>query len=513
MAAFNINIEGGFFSTTDVPITVNHINNPRASTTFEFNGIDESFQFFFNDSKTTGTTDTRLLGGPVNTYLFSDLVAVTEIIDDIPVVIPMADSRALASYLSTKISFFFNPNPVEILNDANNPLVVTEVDVSGRNSLNSGFGDKITASRIPEISAQFIYGIEDGDAIVNTVGSGLFSIDQVRLKINTGTDANGSVEIKSADFIRYIPGYEGWFTYTWAYDTPVVNSRQKNGIWDGDNGFYIGYEGIDFVLGRSRDGVDDETIINPSTIQLINQDGSTSAFNPQNGNVYRITYEYLGYGPVDYEIQNPNKSWTLLSRIEYPNSSKLTHITNSYLPIRAIIENFGNTTDLVGFSGSVSAGSIMNPANQDISARLQSHNAGTSSVGGGITEIITFRNKAIFNGVDNRIKMRVILLSIATDLSKNATIELLKNATFTNVPTWADKDTNNSIMEISTDATINIATGTDLIDFSMAKVDSIFEKVDYLKLDLRPNDCFTVIIDTQNPGGDVTFSTRWTELF
>jgi hypothetical protein len=511
MAAYNIYIDGGFITITDVPVTLNHFKNGRADTTFEFDEPTDTFVFYWNTYEPQQSRDRRILGS--ETYLFSELTAVIETIDGVPTVIPIANARALESYLNNKIVFFFNDAPIEVVTDPDNPLVTTGVDVSGRNSLNTGFGDKLTASRIPDISAQFMYGIEEGDSTETVVGSGTVTIDQARISISTGTDANGYAEIRSSDYIRYIPGFEGWFSFTWAYDSPVVNSRQKGGIWDGDNGFYIGYEGTDFVLGRSRDGVDTEIIIVPSSILLKNQDGTTSAFNPENGNVYRITYEYLGYGPVDYEIQNPDKSWTLIDRIDYPNSSKLTHITNPYLPIRALVENFGNTTDLVGFGGSVSAGSMRDPSNPDVTSRKFSYDLGVTAVGGGITELVTFRNMATFNSIENRIKMRVMLLSIATDLSKNGTVELLRNATFTNVPTWNDINTNNSIIEFSTDATINTATGNDLVDFSMAKVDSVFERVEELELDLRPNDYYTVIITTQNPGGDINFSTRWRELF
>ena len=415
----------------------------------------------------------------------------------------------LKTFLSKNLGGFFLSSG----NNGRGGLPVSDIDVSGRNSLNTGFGDKITASRIPEISSQFMYGIEDGDAVLITNNGGSFDYDEARVKISTGTDINGYAELKSADFIRYIPGYEGWFSYTWAYNAPVANNRQKGGVWDGNNGFYIGYEGTDFVLGISREGVDTETIIDPSTILLTYIDGSTQPFNPQNGNIYRITYEYLGYGPVDYEIQNPDKTWRLLGRIEYPNSSKQTHITNPYLPLRAIIQNFGNNTDVVGFGGSVAAGSMAPSDAPDVTSRKRSFDAGTNAISGGTTEIITFRNRANFYGIENRIKMRLMLISIATDLAKNGTVELLKNATFTNVPTWTDIDTLNSIVEYSTDALIDTSTGLDMVDFSMAKVDSVFEQVENLELELRPAEYFTVIITTQNPGGDINYSQRWRELF
>ena len=110
MAAFNIEIKEGFFVTTDSPPSVQFIKNTRALTTFEFNDIDDSFQFFFNIPLVNGTTDNRILGNNETTYLFTDLNTVTETINGVPTVIPIANAAALDDYLSQKLGFFFNPS-------------------------------------------------------------------------------------------------------------------------------------------------------------------------------------------------------------------------------------------------------------------------------------------------------------------------------------------------------------------------------------------------------------------
>ena len=114
MADFNIYIDGGFIYVTDVPVTLEWIRNLRSDTTFEFDEPNSTFQFYWNTPDPNGTVNRFVLGGNNIHYLYSDLIAVTETIDGTPTVIPIANARALASYLATKIGFFFNPNPVDV---------------------------------------------------------------------------------------------------------------------------------------------------------------------------------------------------------------------------------------------------------------------------------------------------------------------------------------------------------------------------------------------------------------
>lgn len=393
-------------------------------------------------------------------------------------------------------------------------LDVIDVDDAGRKSVNTVFGEDLVGTRVPSIAAQFHYGLQDGDANVVTVGSGTVSFDESRLKLSTGTDSTGYAEIISTSFLRYLPGHEAYFKYTWAYNTPTADSRQKGGIWDGDNGFYVGYEGLDFVLGRSRDGVPTEIIIDPSEVFLDVGDGITEAFHPENGNVYRITYGYLGYAPITYEVMSPSGAWTFLGRFTYPNSSKQTHITNPNLPIRAIIENFGNTTDIIGFGGSVEAG-IVYGGGEDVTARHFNFGLlAPKAVTSGSTTIMTFRNTTIFNGVENRVPARLLLVTGANDSNKIVRWNLYKNPTFTVDPAYTDVSTGNSTLEVDqATAVVDTTLSNDtFLSWNTAKSSDFFDNVESFVLDLPPGGEASFVILTAGTG-DVDLSIRWKELF
>jgi hypothetical protein len=112
--------------------------------------------------------------------------------------------------------------------DKENPLPAYNVDPSGRQALNTVFGESITGVRVPTISGQFQYGLRSDDAVVDTVGSGAYAFENSMLKVSTGTDSNGHVGVQGADFIRYIPGQQAWGNFTFVFATPKANTVQRN---------------------------------------------------------------------------------------------------------------------------------------------------------------------------------------------------------------------------------------------------------------------------------------------
>ncbi len=86
--------------------------------------------------------------------------------------------------------------------------------------------------------------------------------------------------------------------------------------------------------------------------------------------------------------------------------------------------------------------------------------------------------------------------------------------TFTNTPTWTDINTSDSIMEFSVDATVNFATGDDLIPWSMSKIDSFFEQVEEQLIRIKPGETSSIVITTPvGTSGTVETAFRWKELF
>lgn len=392
--------------------------------------------------------------------------------------------------------------------DGDNTLITSDIDINNRNSLNTVFGEKIIGTRIPSFAAQFQYGIATDQAISELLNGGTATTENSLLKINTGTNAAGSAWIQTTDYLRYIPGHEAYINFTGVFSEPKANSYQRAGLFDSNNGFFLGYEGTDFCVTRRRDGTDFNHILNLSTI-FEPQDG---VLDPTKGNIYRISFGYLGFATINFEVLAPCGCWRLLHKLEYPNSEELTHILQTNLPARAEVANTGNTTDIQFGSGSYEVG-IVDGGGTDPAARVFNKSIPETPISSGDFEIITFRNKDTYNSIENRITAQLILASAATDVNKINTWNIYVNSDFTNTPTWNDVSVD-SVLEVSSDALIDTNTGFTQLTWEMGKVDTFFEDVTNLLVQLKPGQHATFVITTSlGASGDINLGVRWKELF
>jgi len=407
------------------------------------------------------------------------------------------------------ITNIFIPKMSEIVVNADNesnPIHVNDTDHNKRTALNSVFGDRLVGMRKPTIAAQFQYGLASDDATTTIVGSGAANVANSLLTINTGTDSNGAVTIQSNTYLRYIPGHEAYCYFTGVFSQGVASSHQYAGLFDSNDGFYLGYNETEFVVGRRRQGVDYQQVVDITKVFPL------EVFDPTKGNVYAITFGYLGFATINFSVLDSSGVWRNIGRIEYPNTQTITHITQTNLPVRAEAVNAGNTTDLVFSTGSLTAG-IVDGAETDPGSRKFNYSLGLQAITSGIDTLVGFRNKSTYSGIENRIPAVLDLISAATDLNKIVGWKILKNAPLVGGETWNDVSAD-SVLEVSTDLVVSDATGETFLDWTMGRLDTFFEIVKELALTLQPNDTATFIIST--PGGtsgDVDLAIRWEELF
>lgn len=333
-------------------------------------------------------------------------------------------------------------------NNEHQPVHVTSTDGNLRSGANTVFGDRLVGQRIPSLAAQFVYGIEEDTTDSGIVTTGTISFIDSMLALSTGIASDGSASIETKEYLRYIPGFEAQCFFTSVFTPGAANSVQRTGLFDSNDGFFIGYEGTDFTVTRRRDGVDYTTTIDVTNVF------PDATFDPTLGNIYKISFGYLGFAPITFEVMDKENVWRILHKIEYPNTEVVTHIKNTYLPLRGEVTNSGNITDLSVYIGSVYMGIVDGSASaRDVTARNFSHSEVDTITAGGYV-VFVLRNKTTFQGITNRIRATLKYLSVACEGNKPVSFYLLKNQAFTNTPTWTDVDTNNSTCEFSLDATV-----------------------------------------------------------
>lgn len=385
-------------------------------------------------------------------------------------------------------------------------------DVIGNQALNSTFGDAIVGKRIPSITAQFFYGLTLGnanpyanDAIVTQTNGATVSIVDGELILQSGTNQNSLAAIESTDNVRYKPGFEMFVLFTYVFNTPKAGSIQRVGLFDSENGFFLEV-GTDTKLYfvRRKKTIDYKFLINTA---LVFEDGS---FDITKFNIYTIRYGFLGVAPIKLAVVNPSGGFSVARVIEYPNLYDSIHTADTYLPLRAECGNTTNNTNLINKVGSVSAGIIDGSENYPLT-RYQTKDLGVLNLSTGTNLIAVFRNKTTFNSIKNKIKTKLLAVSTACEGTKTVSVKIVKNPTITSLGTFTDVDSN-SVMEYSTNTTINTATGKELVVFNLGKSDSIFELLKELNLSLRPTET-AAIIEVSTGATELKYAMRWEEQF
>jgi len=286
--------------------------------------------------------------------------------------------------------------------------VATEATLASINSqiiggitatLNSDvLGAAVTAVRNNEVEISFFDSF-NSDIITNTNShGGSATIVGGHARYRTGTNATGAAKGVSVHSCKYRPAHEQYCFFTAAFTTGVADSYQRIGLYDTNNGFFIGYEGTNFGV-TLRTGASDTTTaraswngdpLDGSAGSLFTRGGSPEAINLTYSNLYRIRFAWLGSASIYFEVFSPDGNWVTFHTIKIPNSQLDPSIQNPELPITIDIKKFSGATDLSLYTACVASGTTSAdfPINETLNeyslAKLtRSVITGETSAGGG----------------------------------------------------------------------------------------------------------------------------------
>lgn len=217
------------------------------------------------------------------------------------------------------------------------------------------------------------------------------------------------------------------------------------------------------ILASAVAADDDWTVQEDWSDDKANNTGILPLLDPVKGNVWRVVYQWLAYGPVWLFMEHPEDGhWVLANLLPYANANTKPSIRQPNLHMSAIVDNGGDTTDVQVFSGSMAAGvygeTITSP-----------HRHSKSVTATGITAeepIFSIRSKLIFKGLTNRIRAIIDGITIGNEsTNKLATFRVYKNAGLIGTPSWSDIATD-SVIEIDSSAT-GITNGEEIFSFTL----------------------------------------------
>lgn len=375
----------------------------------------------------------------------------------------------------------------------------------------SAFGEVIITEKYPIIQTDFLYGYNSQTSKIATTGSGSIVQNSNLVSIRSGAAINSSSSISTIRRIRYRPG-QGISTYfTGIFDTPQVGNIQMAGCGDADNGLFFGYNGLSFGIMRRSNGVDQW--IAQSSWNSDKMDGSGKSgqiLNTAKGNIYNIEFQWLGFGLLKFGIsESTTGSTTLVHAMSYANLNTTPSLYYPIFPMTAICSNTSNTTQVALNICCLNA--FFEGVPRLLGPRFGFENSKLcSSSTSPFDCLFTIRNKTTYRSLLNKLPIHIFNLTAATD-NQLMVIKLLKNATLSGTPTWIDINTNDSVVEYTTNS-VSVSNGNEIMSVSLPKAGNASFQFQIYDIVLEPGDTLSIgVRDTVVQSTTVLASLNWVE--
>lgn len=386
-----------------------------------------------------------------------------------------------------------------------NDVYTLDTDNVGRSELNTIFGESTAVIPHADIEEQFHYNVNTRTLTTTTANGGAASVENDMLKLSSSTATNGSVTVETKKPIRYRPGKEAYALFTAMWDGQgVAGSKQRIGIWNKTDGFYVGFNGTDFVVGYTRDGTDTE-------VTESNFNGETehiSLLDFTKLNIFRISFGWLGTAPCTFEFLGPDHRWHIMHIIEFQNTLTQPSITNPNLHFTIDVTKTSGATDVIMRSASWLGG----VHGEDESA-ADRFDTGTASATNITTEavLINFQNVTTFQSKTNRVEVEGVRLSMSSEGTKTGKIKIYKNLSISGA-SWSNIDATNSVLQVDTAGTVTPSDANLLFEYNLSRQGTIIDNIEDMDMIIEPGDTITVTGQSAS-NMDFDFTARWKEHF
>lgn len=400
--------------------------------------------------------------------------------------------------------------------DANGNVLIKLVNTDGSNNTYgiplTAFNDLRSTSLSPMAGWTFNYNINADLITTTTANGGTVTQANSMAVLSTSTGSTGSAKISTRNVLRYSPGLGGIVRFTAIFTTGVALSQQIIGIGDEVDGFFFGYNGTDFSILRVSNGVFNWVSQASWNGDVMNGTGpSGMTLNQTLGNVYSIQYQWLGFGVINFFIENTTTGQSILvHRIEYPNTAIVPSVYNPTFPITAEVLNNGNNTNVVLQSPCAMAFVEGDGSSQAI-VTDNAANASLSLTTPTDQNVLTLRNTATFASKTNRTRIRLNFISCSSEGTRAVRFKVIRSATFGSTLTYTPFNTSTSVVEYS--STSSSATGGVLVlAFEISINGSAQLFLDSLALYLNPGETLTLQA-TSGATTQLDCAISWKELW
>jgi len=384
------------------------------------------------------------------------------------------------------------------------------------------FDDVALTQKLPDVITTFLYNLNNTYITTTATGSGTATQANSMILLQTGTTSTSSMTAKSVALSKYLPG-SGLKSYlTPVYGPAIVGSTQYVGIGiDLTNGFYIGYNGTSFGVFHAN-GVSSVFYAQSSwNLDTLNGLGpSRMNLNPLVGNVFQIQVQWLGYGNINFAVENPATSQFInFHTIKYPNTASIPSLVFPSFYCIGIVTNGASTTNV---SMSISCMTIYNEGNSPLTRPgirfSASVSTGYSPPSSAARSILSIYNKptAILGTLrSNYTPIALDQISLATSGNRPVRFQAILNPTSGvtgGSASWVDVSTTTSVTAFST-TNAPIAGGTVIMTFELANTDALNELLTIDVIQLYPGQWLVITLLTPSESTTNYAALSWREFF
>ena len=226
----------------------------------------------------------------------------------------------------------------------------------------------MSASKYNQVEVDF--NTAPSASVLTTTTSGTGSITQSagQTLFATGTGTTAFAKGVTVGVVQYRPANEMYAYFSAAFvvtGTRTGSSYQRIGIYDTNNGFFVGYNGLSFGVTKRTGGVDTFTIqsafngdpLDGSSASKFTRNGIPEALNQTNANLYRVRFAWLGSASILFDVFSPDGLWVNFHTIKQPNSGLAPSLTIPNLPITLDCSKVASSTEnLILYSACVAGG-------------------------------------------------------------------------------------------------------------------------------------------------------------
>ena len=223
-------------------------------------------------------------------------------------------------------------------------------------------------------------------------------------------------------------------------------------------------------------------------------------------NVFEIKMQYLGAGEVAYGIENPaTGKFFYFHKEKYANSHTRLTIEQPSLPLHIHVTNTTGTKNASLYTGSV--GGFSEGKNAEIGLTFATAKQKTITTE---SPVLNLKVLPTYNGISNKIRIKVTSIGFATDGTKTVDFKIYKNVILGGSPVFVNVSTANSIVAIDTAGTLT--SGTLCAAMALGKIAQDHLNQSDIELYVQPGETLTITA-TSGGGSDVDVTLIWKELF